>query len=55
MRILVFTGSRGEWGYLRPILNELKNRKINFKICATNIYYLMVLGWHWELKKKDLK
>lgn len=56
MRILVFTGSRGEWGYLRPILNELKNRKINFKICATNMLLLDGFGMAVkEIEKEGFK
>ena len=44
-KILVVTGSRGEWGYLRPILalwNE--NDAISFDILATNMHLLASHG-----------
>ena len=44
MKLLFFTGSRGEWGYLRPILEECKKMKINYKICATNMHLLESFG-----------
>ena len=37
-KVLVFTGSRGEWGYLRPILQELKERSLKFEIAITNMH-----------------
>jgi GDP/UDP-N,N'-diacetylbacillosamine 2-epimerase (hydrolysing) len=44
MKILFFTGSRGEWGYIRPILEVCKKEKINFKICVTNMHLLDSYG-----------
>ena len=40
MKLLFFTGSRGEWGYIRPILEICKRRKIKFTICANNMHLL---------------
>jgi len=37
-RILVFTGSRGEWGYLRPILEKLKNSDHIVGLVVTNMH-----------------
>ena len=44
-KILVVTGSRGEWGYLRPILALWKeNDAISFDILATNMHLLASHG-----------
>ena len=44
-KILVVTGSRGEWGYLRPILELWKEHKaISFDILATNMHLLASHG-----------
>jgi GDP/UDP-N,N'-diacetylbacillosamine 2-epimerase (hydrolysing) len=44
MRLLFLTGSRGEWGYIRPILERCKKEKIHFDICATNMHLLKSYG-----------
>ena len=44
MRLLFFTGSRGEWGYLRPILEKCKKEKINYKLCVSNMHLLDSYG-----------
>ena len=44
-RILVVTGSRGEWGYLRPVLALWKESEaISFDILATNMHLLASHG-----------
>ena len=53
MKLLFFTGSRGEWGYLRPILEECKKRKINYKICVTNMHLLDTYGSSFKEIEKD--
>ena len=53
MKLLFFTGSRGEWGYLRPILEECKKMKINYKICATNMHLLESFGMSVKEIEKD--
>lgn len=56
MKVLIFTGSRGEWGYIRPVLNELKKRKINYTICATNMLLLDGFGMAVkEIEKEGFK
>ena len=45
MNILVFTGSRGEWGYLKPILDRFKKQDIKFEICVTNMHLLKSKGY----------
>jgi GDP/UDP-N,N'-diacetylbacillosamine 2-epimerase (hydrolysing) len=43
--ILVITGSRGEWGYLRPVLEKWKKHpKISFDLLATNMHLLSTHG-----------
>lgn len=40
-KLLFVTGSRGEWGYIRPILKLIKQRKdMRYSICATNMHLL---------------
>ena len=53
MKLLFFTGSRGEWGYIRPILEICKKKKINFTICANNMHLLDSYGLSIEEIKKD--
>lgn len=41
MRLLFVTGSRGEWGYIRPILKLIQQREgVDYAICATNMHLL---------------
>lgn len=40
MKLLFLTGSRGEWGYIRPILKLCGERGIDYSICATNMHLL---------------
>ena len=45
MRLLFLTGSRGEWGYIRPILRLCRDRtEIEYAICATNMHLLPAYG-----------
>ena len=53
MKLLFFTGSRSEWGYLRPILEICKNKKIKFKICASNMLILDSFGEASKEIEKD--
>lgn len=40
-KLLFVTGSRGEWGYIRPILKLIKeNKDASYSICATNMHLL---------------
>ena len=44
MKLLFITGSRGEWGYIRPVLEICKKKKINYKLCVTNMHLLDSFG-----------
>lgn len=44
-KILFVTGSRGEWGYIRPILRLIQSsEKLDYSICATNMQLLPAFG-----------
>ncbi len=44
-KILFLTGSRGEWGYIRPILKLIqKDEDLDYVICATNMHLLSEFG-----------
>lgn len=40
MRLLFVNGSRGEWGYIKPIIDLINNSDIQYSICATNMLLL---------------
>ena len=44
MKILFVTGSRGEWGYIRPIIKLCIKQSIDYQICATNMLLLPGFG-----------
>ena len=44
MKILFVTGSRGEWGYIRPIIKLCIAKSIDYDICATNMLLLPNFG-----------
>ena len=45
MRILFVTGSRGEWGYIRPILRLIeKDPELEYELCVTNMHLLPNFG-----------
>lgn len=43
MKLLFVTGSRGEWGYIRPIIKRCETSAMDYSICATNM--LMLPGY----------
>ena len=44
-RILVITGSRGEWGYIRPFLKLCdRSEEIEYSLCVTNMHLLPAYG-----------
>ncbi len=49
MKLLFINGSRGEWGYIRPIINLCKKKSIQYSICATN---MILLPSHGNLKEE---
>ncbi len=44
MKILFVLGSRGEWGYIRPVIQECIQNSISYSICATNMVLLKENG-----------
>ena len=45
MKILFLTGSRSDWGYAKPLIDECKKRKnIKFQLCITNMHMLNTFG-----------
>lgn len=44
MKLLFLTGSRSEWGYIRPILRLCEKRNVEYHICATNMLLLPAYG-----------
>jgi GDP/UDP-N,N'-diacetylbacillosamine 2-epimerase (hydrolysing) len=56
MKILFITGSRSEWGYIKPVLEILKKKKIKTEICITNMHLLDSYGYTIdEIKKNGFK
>lgn len=44
-RLLFITGSRGEWGYIRPVLRMIeRSDSVSYAICATNMHLLPAYG-----------
>lgn len=44
MKILFLNGFRGEWGYIRPIIDLCIKEKLEYQICATNTVVLPNYG-----------
>ncbi len=44
MKIIFVTGSRGEWGYIRPIIKQCATSGVDYSICATNMLLLSKYG-----------
>ena len=53
MKLLFINGSRGEWGYIRPVVNKCIEFGINYSICATNMLLLPNYGTLVEEIKED--
>jgi len=49
MKILFVNGSRGEWGYIKPIIEVAKEMDLDYTICATN---MLLLEQHGNLVKE---
>ena len=53
-KILFITGSRGEWGYIRPVLRLCdKDDKVDFSLCVTNMHLLPAFGMSINEIKSD--
>lgn len=53
MKLLFVTGSRGEWGYIRPIIKHCAASGVDYSICATNMLMLPSYGTLAEEMKAD--
>jgi GDP/UDP-N,N'-diacetylbacillosamine 2-epimerase (hydrolysing) len=52
--IAVITGSRGEWGYIRPVLRLIeKDPGLDYRIIATNMHILPAFGMSVHEIEKD--
>ena len=45
MKVLFLTGSRSDWGYVKPLLDECKKQKIEKYLCVTNMLVLDSFGY----------
>lgn len=53
-KILVITGSRGEWGYIRPLLHLCEqSNHLEYSICVTNMHLLPAFGLSVDEIVKD--
>ena len=53
-KILFIAGSRGEYGYIRPIIKEIKkDDAIDYEVLVTNMHLLEKFGKSVEHFKKD--
>ena len=44
MKLMFFTGARSEWGYIRPILELCKKKKIAYQLVVSNTHLLESFG-----------
>ena len=44
MKVLFLTGSRSDWGYIKPIIDECKKKNIKNHLCVTNMLLLDTFG-----------
>lgn len=53
-KIMFLTGSRGEWGYIRPILRLIEQRSdIEYRLVVTNMHLLSAYGDSYKEIQKD--
>ena len=53
-RIALITGSRGEYGYIRPIVREIaKDTELDYSIIVTNLHLLSEFGFSVEEIERD--
>jgi GDP/UDP-N,N'-diacetylbacillosamine 2-epimerase (hydrolysing) len=53
VRLLFVTGSRGEWGYIRPVLRRAQKVGIQTSVCATNMHLLPQYGLSIDAIRQD--
>lgn len=44
MKLLFLTGSRSDWGYVRPIIKKCSDAGVDYSVCATNMVLLPQYG-----------
>lgn len=53
-KLMFLTGSRGEWGYIRPILRLIEKRDdIDYRLIVTNMHLLPAFGSSYREIEKD--
>lgn len=53
-KILFITGSRGEWGYIRPILRRIQQREdVDYRLVVTNMHLLPAYGNSYQEIEQD--
>jgi len=53
-KIMFITGSRGEWGYIRPILRLIEKRDdVEYRLVVTNMHLLPAYGCSYKEIEKD--
>ncbi|MEO7083887.1 MAG: UDP-N-acetylglucosamine 2-epimerase [Gemmatimonadaceae bacterium] len=52
-KLLFVTGSRGEWGYIRPIMRYADATSVDYAVCATNMQLLPAYGSLVDEIKRD--
>lgn len=53
MKVLFLSGSRSDWGYIKPVIDECKKKKIKNYLCITNMLLLDSFGYGIKNIKKD--
>jgi GDP/UDP-N,N'-diacetylbacillosamine 2-epimerase (hydrolysing) len=53
MKVLFLTGSRSDWGYIKPVISECKKRNIKSFLCTTNMLLLDTFGSAVQNIKQD--
>lgn len=53
MKLLFINGSRGEWGYIRPLIQQCMAAGVDYSICATNMLLLPGYGTLVDEIKRD--
>ncbi len=53
-KIMILTGSRGEWGYIRPLLKLIDSRKdVEYRLVVTNMHLLPAYGNSYKEIEND--
>ena len=53
MKVLFLTGTRSDWGYIKPVINECKKKNIKSFLCTTNMLLLDSFGSAVQNIKQD--